>query len=717
MKKIFQSLKGTTLIELVVSIAIISLLFTGMYQMMSYSNKLTLDNKLRLAATMIADQKMEIVRSLPYIDVGVLSGGTVSGTLNKNETINNNNGSFDVEINVISIDDLYDGTGLSDGIPNDYKQVRISVSWDGPFGTKNVTVFTKVAPKGVETLAGGGYLIIKTINSEGVDVALANINLLSPGLSINENNQTDNSGNLIYPGIAIANDYSVTATKAGYNTESVNTTVLASQITNVTITINPLSNLNITAYKIVPPASWRIGDGDSLGKNQENARVVFDTPGNAYVVWQDDRVNKPKVYCQKYDSAGIQLWSDDKVVATAEDTILPDVKISNDEQFLLLGWGDDAVGNKEAYLHAIKTVDGDDYWGGEKKVNTLASNEDQTRPRISLFEDAGGSKVTIAFEDNRDGTLDVYFRQYNLSDGTDITGNEMLAPTVSAGNQSAPVVINDSLGNTYIAWGDTRNTNSDIYMAKFDSSNARAWEKKMTNNSPDANQSEPSLAIDSTDQIYLAWTDDRNDIGNNSDIYMQKFDTDGNEIWTGADLKLNTTSDASIQKDASVTIDADNLVFATWSDSRNGNFDIYAQKIALDGSKAWSADLKVNISATDSNETNSEVVINPSVNRPFATWQTDAAGDTDMDIMVGDLTNYIETRALISAINLIITSASYNQTLATDANGKINLVNIIGGIYAVAPDSSSGYTLLYTDPNTIDVPHGATLGADIYLKN
>ena len=75
---------GFTLVESLITILVMSILFLGVYKLIDFSIKITGDNKHRMAATVIANQKMELIRNLPYSDVGTVSG-MVNGVIQNNE--------------------------------------------------------------------------------------------------------------------------------------------------------------------------------------------------------------------------------------------------------------------------------------------------------------------------------------------------------------------------------------------------------------------------------------------------------------------------------------------------------------------------------------------------------------------------------------------------------------------------------------------------------
>ena len=74
---------------------------------------------------------MEYIRSLDYDNVGI-SGGNPDGILSAQESKTLNSINFTVDTYVYWYDDDVDGSaGSGDTNPNDYKKIKVKVSWNG----------------------------------------------------------------------------------------------------------------------------------------------------------------------------------------------------------------------------------------------------------------------------------------------------------------------------------------------------------------------------------------------------------------------------------------------------------------------------------------------------------------------------------------------------------------------------------------------------------
>jgi len=727
-----------TLIETVVSILIISILTLGIYSLLIYVLKLAAENKFRLGAVMVADLTMERVKNLPYDQIGTVTG-LVHGVLPDNETLVENNGIFYVNTFVKYIDDPFDG--VASGTPNDllstdYKQIRIRATYNGPYGQKDVVLYTYVAPQGLESSAGGGTLRILVFNASGQPVNLADVNIknniVNPIINISE--VTDTSGILTYPGApASVEGYEISVSKAGYSQSSTsprtvanpnptipNATVIAGNRTSISFAIDVLSNMNITTVNAILPQNWKINT-DSSNENQTNSRIAIDNVGNIYIVWQDYRSSADaKIYGQKYNASRVKQWPSDVVIGNPNNQVLPEVKVDGSGN-LYVSWNDNSNGNQDCYLAKRASSDGHDLWTGPRKIDTSSSNADQNNSRIAV---SNAGTTTIVWQDNRAGNLDVYMQRYDNARNVLWTNELKINNNTDATDQSEPAVAVNNNDLIFSVWTDKRNGNKDIYMASSSDSGTPSPTAniKINNDAGNANQYSPALAFDNVDNyLYAVWTDERE---GGPDIYGAKFNLDGTLLWTPANLVI-TAATSTNQTQPSIGIDTSHNIYVVWTDERNGNPDIYAQKLDATGARQWSEDLRVNINTDDSAQSNPNVTINPVSGKPFVTWQDDRVGNYDIYASefdsYGSITN-------IGNVPLIVTGAKrigenpiifkFKKNFTTNGFGDLNIPNIEWDSYSIdlATTSYPGHTIVLSNPDRpLDVTPGITKDIILYI--
>src|SRR5690606_13925038 len=119
---------------------LLSILIHASFTLVSSLYTLISFNRARISAKHLAQEKMELIRNLPYDEIGT-QGGIPSGSLLQNESIQQNGLNFNVKTDIIYIDDPFDDTSPDDLLPTDYKRVRVDVSWGGITPSRNPIVF------------------------------------------------------------------------------------------------------------------------------------------------------------------------------------------------------------------------------------------------------------------------------------------------------------------------------------------------------------------------------------------------------------------------------------------------------------------------------------------------------------------------------------------------------------------------------------------------
>ncbi len=137
--------KGTAILDSIVAIALFAVLFVGLFGLLQVGVKTVTVHKARAGALTLARSEIESIRSLDYSAVGV-QGGNPSGNVVSSKTVVLNNITYTINVDITWHDDPGDGIGNADTNPNDYKAVRVQVSWSEHVGkTGSVVLSTFVS--------------------------------------------------------------------------------------------------------------------------------------------------------------------------------------------------------------------------------------------------------------------------------------------------------------------------------------------------------------------------------------------------------------------------------------------------------------------------------------------------------------------------------------------------------------------------------------------
>jgi hypothetical protein len=263
MRKSFYSLRnGTTLIDLVLSMAIIALLFGGVY-LVYFSIETALANVgVRTAATEAIDNEVELVRNLPYGSVGTV-GGIPSGVIPQAQSVTQGNFNFVLQTVVLNIDDPYDESPSSTPVA-DYKLLDITASCPLCQNFVPIEITTTVAPSLLEEGTNYGSIFIYAIDANGLPVANASIRVVNASVtpSIDLTDTTNASGVLKLIGVPTSTQgYQIFASKTGYSSAQTypagapsnpnplqpNITVASQTVSNVTFAIDHVSMLTVSS--------------------------------------------------------------------------------------------------------------------------------------------------------------------------------------------------------------------------------------------------------------------------------------------------------------------------------------------------------------------------------------------------------------------------------------------------------------------------------------
>ncbi len=189
-------------------------------------------------------------------------------------------------------------------------------------------------------------------------------------------------------------------------------------------------------------------------------------------------------------------------------------------------------------------------------------------------------------------------------------------------------MVPDASGGAIIVWEDNRNSTStswDIYAQRMNASGIAKWNANgLSVCSASLIQKNISVTEVPGGNAIITWEDTRN---GNSDIYAQKIDSLGNSLWAldGIPVCNKTTA----QKSPKIISDNAGGAIIVWEDSLNFYWDICAQRISSSGTAVWAAN-GVTVCSAPNTQNNPKIDID-NAGGGIITWQ-DKRNNTDYDI-------------------------------------------------------------------------------------
>jgi uncharacterized protein YjdB len=161
----------------------------------------------------------------------------------------------------------------------------------------------------------------------------------------------------------------------------------------------------------------------------------------------------------------------------------------------------------------------------------------------------------------------------------------------AVGDQRSPAMVSLGGGGFIVAWSDGRNVSSGVvYAQRIDLTGTSQWTANGVALSTEifGYQSGAVIASDGVGGAIVAWSDYRNA---NFDIYAQRVNAAGVPQWTADGVALSTA--AQYQATPTIVSDGAGGAIVVWEDNRSGNSDapdIYAQRVNASGIPQWTAD-------------------------------------------------------------------------------------------------------------------------------
>ena len=235
----------------------------------------------------------------------------------------------------------------------------------------------------------------------------------------------------------------------------------------------------------------------------------------------------------------------------------------------------------------------------------------------------------------------------------------------------SPSIAAGTDGVVYLAfagWSGST-TGDDIYFTKS-LNGGRSWSTPMRVNDDAgaAPQAQPNLALDSANNIYIAWTDMRN--GNN-DVYFSKSITGG--LSFSANVRINdVTTNSQSEPDLAVDPVSAHLVHVVWTDTRSaitGPDIFYAN--STDGGLSFNPSLRVNDDVTGAEQGQARIAVAP--NRDvYVVWRDPRSAAKGPDIYFSKSSNLGATWSPNIFLNSDVGNfVQQDPTIAVDAAGTI----------------------------------------------
>ncbi|MCR4423322.1 MAG: T9SS type A sorting domain-containing protein [candidate division WOR-3 bacterium] len=327
-------------------------------------------------------------------------------------------------------------------------------------------------------------------------------------------------------------------------------------------------------------AGQRIGVNERINTDvtlgwQGDPAVTTGPDGGWTFSWEDRReIGNSDVFAQRFESTGNRLGDNFRV---SDSGVSGDQSVSAihtvPDGTTIITWDDRRYGLTGDIFAQLYNPD------GSKRGSNFRVNDDPIGLGNQYEPDVSGddsNRFVVVWMDGRRGNWDIFLQRFD-ADGNRLGNNVLVTPDDSI--QWTPQVACAPAGWFVVTWDDRRGMNWDVYAQIYSATAAPIGTNFQVNtDAGGTDQYGNACAVNNFGEFIVVWTDKRN---GNEDIYAQRFDTSGSRI--GIEFKVNDDIGSAAQNSPAVVAAQDGGYWIFWSDARNGNFDIYGQYVARDG--------------------------------------------------------------------------------------------------------------------------------------
>ncbi|MBN1560702.1 carboxypeptidase regulatory-like domain-containing protein [candidate division KSB1 bacterium] len=360
--------------------------------------------------------------------------------------------------------------------------------------------------------------------------------------------------------------------------------------------------------------------------DQSDYMIVPNGRGGAYVTWKSNY----HVYAQQLDANGSLLWNQPLLLCTA--TIAQgdyDIVADNAQGFFAVWNTSESWSN---LLGQRVNKEGVLMWGGTGAIVSDPSIDKSISPKIA----ATGNGLAVAFQkgwvdfgiyvmildangkrlfnndiqidmqdfsgfpdpgivtDGAGGAIICWEKDYQVfanhasSSGAKQWGENGIVVCEAGTEKHTPFIATDGNNGAFILWHDYIDiyySYCDIYGQHLNSSGQKLWpaDGVQVSNSY-IHEWIGNLQADNAGGLIVSW-ETNNDMrrywwnaahDSTQNVWVQKIDDSGEATWSGG---LQISTNPAKKYSISATSDDEGGIIAAWVDKRNGNADIYAQRI------------------------------------------------------------------------------------------------------------------------------------------
>ena len=265
------------------------------------------------------------------------------------------------------------------------------------------------------------------------------------------------------------------------------------------------------------------------------------------------------------DEAGIDggaRWKVDTPVEEGTAIMRASVAAATNDSLLFLVWHEEVGPPGDAEIRFSRQLLSGGPWTPATTVNVGDGNQADRQLEPDIAYNPAQSEIYVVYQ-TFDGTRFNIDVSMSLDDGT--VWNQTLFPARVNSlpeDSTDPKIAVDSLGVLHVVWVSDNTLSKNIYYASS-TNGGQTWSASVrVNDMSTADQVDPSLAVDTADNLYVSWTDFRN---GDADIYMSRLEASG--VWS-LDSRVDDDGGAAVQEHSDIIAGNNGELLVAFADYR-----------------------------------------------------------------------------------------------------------------------------------------------------
>jgi hypothetical protein len=330
--------------------------------------------------------------------------------------------------------------------------------------------------------------------------------------------------------------------------------------------------------------------------HQQQARVLGDGAGGAFIVWQDGRAETySSIYAQKLNSSGVRQWGNDGTVVVdradlGADAIAPALRADN-QGGLFVAWGDLSRGSLGIFTQHLNATG----------VRSFGNNGHDSAWGIS------GSCARVKNLAQPDGTMvfwidprnaggpHVYLQKLSRANGAPVFPNNGIPVALGlAGGQINYQVLADGAGGAYVLIEAGSESAQRAWLSRIDGNGQPVWDGPRPVTPGFDEQSgleyqERTRLLRAGNRLIVAWSGVDTDYSDFlAEVGVQAFDEAGNVLWGDDGLRITSTPSIH-EKLSDIALGPNGGVYLLWDSGNWQDTNVMAQLVNAQGQPVLAA--------------------------------------------------------------------------------------------------------------------------------